>query len=67
MIANLVEGYFNSVEEFVPVVDGYIEGIIRGIMKSTDRVMDKPDDYDARANIMWGATLAWNGIGQRGF
>jgi len=29
--------------------------------------MEKPDDYDARANIMWGATLAWNGIGQRGF
>ncbi|MEF8846725.1 MAG: iron-containing alcohol dehydrogenase [Bacteroidales bacterium] len=67
MIAHLVEGYFNSMEEFVPVVDGYIEGIIRGIMKSADRVMEKPDDYDGRANIMWGATLAWNGIGQRGF
>ncbi|MFP4622034.1 MAG: iron-containing alcohol dehydrogenase [Bacteroidales bacterium] len=67
MIAHLVEGYFNSMEKFAPVVDGYIEGIIRGIMKSADRVMEKPDDYDARANIMWGATLAWNGIGQRGF
>ena len=67
MIAHLAEGYFNTKEEFTPVVDGYIEGIIRGVMKSADRVMQKTDDYDARANIMWGSTLAWNGIGQRGF
>ncbi len=67
MIAHLAEGYFNSQETFAPVPDGYIEGIIRGIMKSTEKVMRDPEDYDGRANLMWGATLAWNGIGQRGF
>jgi len=38
-------------------------------MKMTERLIEKPDDYEARANLAWSATIALNGtmaVGRRG-
>jgi alcohol dehydrogenase YqhD (iron-dependent ADH family) len=62
ILSHMWEIYFNSEEEFNPVNDGYIEGLSKAIIKSMNRILENPEDFDARATIMWGGNLAWNGI-----
>ena len=38
------------------------EGVLKAIVEEAPKVMAGPDNYDARANIMWSGTLAHNGI-----
>lgn len=61
MIAHIVERYFSGTEA-VAVTDNIATGLIRAIMESARVVMDEPDNYDARANIMWAGTLAHNDL-----
>ena len=35
---------------------------MRNLIRSAYRAVENPQDYTARANIMWGATLALNGL-----
>ncbi|MDD4957118.1 MAG: iron-containing alcohol dehydrogenase [Candidatus Omnitrophica bacterium] len=71
-IIHLLEGYFNCIETDMPVQDPYVEGLVRSIMRSADKIYTSPKDYKARADLMWAATLALNGsasagIGPTGF
>lgn len=66
ILSHMFEVYFNSKEKFNPVNDGYIEGLCKAVMRSMEVILENPKDYDARASIMWGATLAWNGISSAG-
>ncbi len=59
-ISHLVEGYFTGKDYEVPLQDRMVEGNVKTIMESTDRIMKNPRDYDARASFMWCASLAWN-------
>ncbi len=62
-ITHMLEGYFNNTEEnFSPLQDRMVEGLIRTIMDATVRILVQPDNYDARAEMMWAATLAFNGL-----
>ena len=61
MIAHILERYFTPTEG-ADVSDRLSEGIIRAIIENARTVMSNPHDYNARANIMWGGTLAHNGI-----
>ena len=61
MIAHICERWFSGVEA-VDVTDNIAAGIIRSIMKSTRAVLKDPEDYDARANLMWAGTLAHDGL-----
>ena len=61
MIAHILERYFTPTRG-ADVSDRISEGIIKAIISNARKVMENPDDYDARANIMWGGTLAHNGI-----
>ncbi|BBE30618.1 NADH-dependent alcohol dehydrogenase [Tepiditoga spiralis] len=38
------------------------ESIIRTIITTTEILLGNPEDYDARANLVWSATLALNGL-----
>jgi len=66
-IAHILEYYFDGSS---PEISNEIaEGTIRTIMKMTERLLEKPDDYEARANLAWSATIALNGtmaVGRRG-
>ena len=62
ILSHVLEGYFTSTDPFAPVQDGYVEGIAKAVIRSMDRILENPEDYDARAAVMWGGTLAWNGI-----
>ena len=57
MIAHACERYFSGVGR-VPITDSIAVGIIRTVMEEAPRALDDPEDYEARANLMWTGTLA---------
>ncbi len=61
MMAHIMERYFTPTDG-VEVTDRVAEGVLQAIITEAPKVMACPDDYDARANIMWCGTLAHNGI-----
>jgi alcohol dehydrogenase YqhD (iron-dependent ADH family) len=62
IVAHLLEGYFNNREPESPLQDRLVEGIMKTVMESTEVILKDPQNYNARANIMWSATLAFNGL-----
>lgn len=61
MMVHIMERYFTPTEG-VEVTDRLCEGLLKAIIAEASRVMAEPENYDARANIMWSGTLAHNGI-----
>jgi len=61
-ISHILEGYFTNQEPYTPVQDHFIEGLVISCIDSCDRVLQNLEDYDARADLMWSATLALNGM-----
>lgn len=64
-IAHVLELYFDGTPNTL-ILDEISEGIIRTIMNSTKILLRNPTDYNARANLVWSATLALNGINGTG-
>lgn len=65
-ISHLIEGYFTGEDEWSPIQDRYVEGLVKTIIEATDRILENLMDNDARATLMWAATLAWNGLAPSG-
>lgn len=61
MLCHIYERYFSNTLG-TELVDGYSESIMRTVMDEAMRIKVNPEDYDARANIMWAGNLAHNGI-----
>ena len=61
MIAHVCERYFSGVGA-VPVTDNIATGIIVALMEAAEIVASDPENYDARATIMWAGTLAHNDL-----
>ena len=59
--AHILERFF-STSGPVPVTDELDCGLIRSLVDMTPRAIEDPEDYDARANIMWAGTLAHNDL-----
>lgn len=66
ILSHMLEGYFNTSAPSSPLQDRMIEGLIKTVMESTDIIMKEPDNYNARANVMWGAVLGFNGVTSAG-
>lgn len=60
MMSHILETYFDSVEAFVP--DAMAEGLLRAVIRYTPMALQDPEDYEARAQLMWTSSLALNGI-----
>ena len=60
MMAHIMERYFSNTQG-VEIADRMCEGVMKAIVNEAPRVMSEPDNYDARANIMWAGTVAHNG------
>ena len=65
-ISHTIESYLTRPPAFLPVQDGYAEGVVRAIMAATERILANPKDLEARGAMMWAATLAWNFLGSSG-
>ena len=61
-IVHVLEYYFTTEEPSVPVQDRFMEGLVINCMDSCDRVLQNLEDYNGRADLMWAATLALNGL-----
>ena len=66
ILSHLLEGYLTHRDPWLPIQDGYVETIALAVMESAERILLNPNDLQARATLMWGATLAWNGLGTAG-
>ena len=66
IIAHLYERYLTNTAE-VEVTDRLIEALMLTMIHEGPRVIENPDNYDARANIMWAGMMAHNnscGVGR---
>lgn len=64
-IAHVIEHYLSG--EYCPVLQSrFIEGLIKSIMESTEIILKEPENYNTRAEFMWAATLALNGLARAG-
>ena len=61
IMAHVFERYFTNTEE-VEITDRLSEAVLLTMVKETPRVIAEPDNYGARANIMWAGTVAHNDI-----
>jgi len=66
IMAHLFERYFTTTKE-VEVTDRMIEGLLLTMVHEGPRVIADPNNYEARANIMWAGMMAHNnscGVGR---
>lgn len=61
IMAHVFERYFTNTTE-VEVTDRLCEAILLTMIKETPKAIANPNDYDARANIMWAGMVAHNNI-----
>jgi hypothetical protein len=61
IMVHIHERYFSNTEE-VEVTDRLCEGLLKTLINQTPRVIADPNDYEARANIMWAGMLAHNNL-----
>ena len=66
IMAHLFERYFTNTKD-VEVTDRVIEGLLMTMIHEAPKVIANPNDYQARANIMWAGMIAHNnccGVGR---
>ena len=68
-IANgVVDAFVHVMEQYMTypvagkVQDRFAEGLLLTLIEEGPKALKTPEDYDVRANIMWTATLALNGL-----
>lgn len=61
IMAHVFERYFTNTKH-VEITDRLCEGVLKTIIKELPKVLENPNDYEARANIMWAGTLAHNDV-----
>ena len=61
IMSHIFENYFKS-EKGTYVQDRFAEGILRTCIHYCPIAIKTPNDYNARANLMWASTLALNGL-----
>lgn len=61
MLSHILEVYF-TMEKDMYMLDCFMEGMIKTIVKYTPIAMNDPENYEARANLMWTSSWAINGF-----
>lgn len=61
IMMHTMERYFNRSEN-MEMTDGISEHLLRTVMKNAKILMNEPDNYQARAEMMWAGSLSHNGL-----
>jgi NADP-dependent alcohol dehydrogenase len=68
-VANgVVDAFVHIVEQYLTypvdakVQDRFAEGLLLTLIEDGPKALQEPENYDVRANLMWTATLALNGL-----
>ncbi|MFZ6756522.1 iron-containing alcohol dehydrogenase [Undibacterium sp. Ji50W] len=63
-----VDAFVHIMEQYLtypvnsPVQDRFAEGLLLTLIEEGPKALANPQDYDVRANLMWCATMALNGL-----
>ncbi len=64
----VVDAFVHVIEQYLtypvnaPLQDRFAEGILQTLIQEGPKALATPEDYDVRANVMWSATMALNGL-----
>lgn len=64
----IVDAYTHVMEQYLtypanaPLQDRMAESILKTLIEEGPKTLANPQDYDARANLVWSATMALNGL-----
>ncbi len=64
----VVDAFVHVMEQYLtypadaPLQDRFAEGILQTLIEEGPKALAEPEDYNVRANIMWCATMALNGL-----
>ena len=64
----IVDAFTHVVEQYLtypvnaPLQDRWAESILQTLIEEGPKTLANPDDYESRANVVWAATLALNGL-----
>ncbi len=68
-VANgVVDAFVHTIEQYLTypvnakVQDRFAEGILLTLVEDGPKALTDPENYDVRANVMWAATMALNGL-----
>jgi NADP-dependent alcohol dehydrogenase len=68
-VANgVVDAFVHVMEQYMtypvnaPVQDRFAEGLLQTLIEEGPKALSQPENYDVRANVMWAATMALNGL-----
>ena len=68
-VANgIVDAFVHTMEQYLTydvgakLQDRFAEGILMTLLEEGPKAFSEPDNYQVRANIMWSATMALNGL-----
>lgn len=61
ILSHLFENYFDNISDTL-VQDSVSEGLMRTVYHYTPLALENPNNYEARANLMWASSLAMNGL-----
>lgn len=61
IMAHIMERYFTQ-EKGVDLTDRLCEATLRTIIENLPVILENPEDYNARANVMWAGTVAHNDL-----
>ena len=64
----VVDAFVHTIEQYLTwpvdarVQDRFAEGLLLTLIEEGPRALAEPENYDIRANVMWSATMALNGL-----
>lgn len=61
IMAHTMERYFTVCSD-TEITDRVAEGVLKAVISAGRTLRDNPEDYDARANMMWASSLSHNGL-----
>lgn len=61
IMSHIFEVYFSNADG-AKATDGISEALLKVCIECGERAFNNPDDYEARANLMWASSLAINGL-----
>ena len=68
MANGVVDAFVHTMEQYLTypvdarVQDRFAEGLLRTLVEIGPDAVARPEDYDTRANLVWSATMALNGL-----
>lgn len=65
IMSHIMECYFNRVTN-ADLSDAMEEGILKSVIRNLPIALENPQDYEARANLLWDSSIACSGLAAYG-